>query len=112
PGVARTCEYQHHAALHAPARGGDPRGVRPRPPTSLRRDATVPRYADTLLADGERIALRTRQHWFATIVDGRVPWALFLASLILLALTFTFDDSGVRTAVGYIVAVGLIVSLA
>jgi len=72
----------------------------------------VPRYADTLLADGERIALRTRQHWFATIVDGRVPWALFLASLILLALTFTFDDSGVRTAVGYIVAVGLIVSLA
>jgi hypothetical protein len=72
----------------------------------------VPRYADTLLADGERIALRTRQHWFATIVDGRVPWALFLASLILLALTFTLGgDSGIRTVVGYIVAVGLIVSL-
>ena len=73
----------------------------------------MPRYADTLLADGERIALRTRQHWFATIVDGRVPWALFLASLILLALTFTLGgDSGIRTVVGYIVAVGLIVSLA
>jgi hypothetical protein len=73
----------------------------------------VPRYADTLLADGERITLRTRQHWFATIVDGRVPWALFLASLILLALTFTLGgDSGIRTVVGYIVAVGLIVSLA
>jgi hypothetical protein len=72
----------------------------------------VPRYADTLLADGERIALRTRQHWFATIVDGRVPWALFLASLILLALTFTLGgDSVIRTAVGYVVAVGLIVSL-
>jgi hypothetical protein len=72
----------------------------------------VPRYADTLLADGERIALRTRQHRFATIVDGRVPWALFLASLILLALTFTLGgDSGIRTVVGYIVAVGLIVSL-
>ena len=71
----------------------------------------MPRYADTLLADGERIALRTRQHWFATIVDGRVPWALFLASLILLALTFTMGDGGIRTAVGYIVAVGLIVSL-
>jgi hypothetical protein len=72
----------------------------------------VPRYADTLLADGERIALRTRQHWFATIVDGRVPWALFLASLILLALTFTLSgDNGIRTVVGYIVAVGLIVSL-
>ena len=71
----------------------------------------MPRYADTLLADGERIALRTRQHWFATIVDGRVPWALFLASLILLALTFTMGDGGIRTAVGYIVAVGLIASL-
>jgi hypothetical protein len=71
----------------------------------------VPRYADTLLADGERIALRTRQHWFATIVDGRVPWALFLASLILLALAFTMGDGGIRTAVGYIVAVGLIASL-
>ena len=71
----------------------------------------MPRYADTLLADGERIALRTRQHWFATIVDGRVPWALFLASLILLALAFTMGDGGIRTAVGYIVAVGLIASL-
>ena len=71
----------------------------------------MPRYADTLLADGERIALRTRQHWLATIVDGRVPWALFLASLILLALAFTMGDGGIRTAVGYIVAVGLIASL-
>jgi hypothetical protein len=74
----------------------------------------VPRYADTLLADGERIALRTRQHWLATIVDGRVPWALFLASLILLAIT-TFalgDNTQVRTVVGYIVAAGLIGSLA
>src|SRR3970282_2742822 len=104
PGVARTCEYQHHAALHAPARGGDPRGVRPRPPTSLRRDATVPRYADTLLADGERIALRTRQHWFATIVDGRVPWALFVGSLILLIITLSMGDGSVRTVLGYVVA--------
>ena len=71
----------------------------------------MPRYADTLLAEGERIVLRTRQHWFATIVDGRVPWALFLASLILLALAFTMGDGGIRTAVGYIVAVGLIASL-
>ena len=46
----------------------------------------MPRYADTLLSDGERIVLRTRQHWFATIVEGRVPWALFLAGLVLLVL--------------------------
>jgi len=72
----------------------------------------VPRYADTLLADGERIALRTRQHWFATIVDGRVPWALFLASLILLALTFTMDSGTLRDALGIVVAIVLLVSLA
>ena len=72
----------------------------------------MPRYADTLLADGERIALRTRQHWFATIVDGRVPWALFLASLILLALTFTMDSGTLRDALGIVVAIVLLVSLA
>ena len=46
----------------------------------------VARYADTLLSDGERIALRTRQHWLATFVDGRVPWAIFIAAIVLLFL--------------------------
>ncbi len=69
------------------------------------------RYADTLLADGERIVLRTRQHWLATIVDGRAPWALFVASLVLLILTLTMGDGGVRTVLGYVVAIGLLVSL-
>ncbi|TAK02741.1 MAG: PH domain-containing protein, partial [Chloroflexota bacterium] len=73
---------------------------------------TVARYADTLLAEGERIVLRTRQHWFATIVDGRVPWAIFLASLILLVLTLSLAADGVRTVLGYVVAVGLVISLA
>ncbi len=72
----------------------------------------MPRYADTLLADGERIVLRTRQHWFATIVDGRVPWALFLASLILLALTFTMGSGTVRDVLGIVVAIVLLASLA
>ncbi|MCI0585067.1 MAG: hypothetical protein L0227_19605 [Chloroflexi bacterium] len=70
------------------------------------------RYADTLLAEGEHIVLRTRQHWFATIVDGRVPWALFLASLVLLVLTFQVDAGGVRDVLGYVVAAALLVSLA
>ena len=59
----------------------------------------MPRYADTLLSDGERIVLRTRQHWFATIVDGRVPWALFLASLVLLALTMNMAPGDLRNTV-------------
>ena len=70
------------------------------------------RYADTLLAEGENIVLRTRQHWFATIVDGRVPWALFLASLVLLVLMFQMDPGGVRDVLGYGVFAVLVISLA
>lgn len=54
----------------------------------------MPRYADTLLSDGERIALRSRQHWLATLVDGRVAWALFVAALVLIMLRFQFNGDG------------------
>ncbi len=69
------------------------------------------RYADTLLADGERIALRTRQHWLATIIDGRVPWAIALASLVVLWLTLGLEAGGVRDILGWLVVAGLVVSL-
>ena len=72
----------------------------------------MPRYADTLLSDGERIVLRTRQHWLATIVDGRVPWALFLASLVLLLLTASMEQNELRSILGAGVAIVLLVSLA
>ena len=45
------------------------------------------RYADNLLADGERIVLRTRQHWLATIFEGRTAWAIFIASVVLFFLS-------------------------
>ena len=44
------------------------------------------RYADKLLAQGERIALRGRQHFLATLIEGRVAWAIFIAALVLLFL--------------------------
>jgi hypothetical protein len=44
------------------------------------------RYADRLLADGERVALRGRQHILATIIEGRMAWLIFIASLILVLL--------------------------
>ena len=44
------------------------------------------RYADKLLAQGERIALRGRQHFLATLAEGRVAWAIFIAALVLLVL--------------------------
>jgi hypothetical protein len=44
------------------------------------------RYADRLLADGERVRLRGRQHLLATLIEGRVAWAIFIASLVLVLL--------------------------
>ena len=44
------------------------------------------RYADKLLAQGERIALRGRQHFLSTLIEGRVAWAIFIAALVLLVL--------------------------
>ncbi len=69
----------------------------------------MPRYADTLLADGERIVLRTRQHPFATIVDGRRQWGLLIASLVLLLLSLQLDGL-VRDVVGWVVLAGILVS--
>ena len=45
------------------------------------------RYADNLLADGERAVLRTRQHLLATIIEGRTAWAIFIASVVLFFLS-------------------------
>jgi hypothetical protein len=44
------------------------------------------RYADRLLADGERVRLRGRQHLLATLVEGRLAWAIFIAALVLVLL--------------------------
>jgi hypothetical protein len=72
----------------------------------------MPRYADTLLSDGERIVLRTRQHWLATIIDARYPWLLFLASIVVLLLSQGLESGGVRDVVGYVVLAGFVVSIA
>ena len=69
------------------------------------------RYADSLLADGEAISFRTRQHWLATIIDGRYPWAIFFVSLVVLVLSTNLDGQ-IRTTVGYAVLLGFVVSLA
>jgi Bacterial PH domain/Short C-terminal domain len=71
----------------------------------------VARYADKLLADGERVVLRTRQHWLATIVEGRMPWAIFVASVILLFLTSALSLQVPRLVFQWIAAVLLVVSL-
>jgi hypothetical protein len=70
------------------------------------------RYADTLLADGERIVLRTRQHWFATIIDGRIPWLMLLAGIVLLVLSAQIGTGAVRTLLSYAILALVVVGLA
>ncbi len=72
----------------------------------------MPRYAETLLTDGERIALRSRQHWLATFVDGRAAWALLVATLALIVLRLQMHgDGGLEQAIGIAILVLLVVSL-
>ncbi|MEA2674524.1 MAG: hypothetical protein QOI92_1716 [Chloroflexota bacterium] len=75
------------------------------------------RYADRLLADGERVAMRGRQHVLATIIEGRVAWSILVASLIIVILDAFFlsatDDAGrlVRDAFGWIGLALLVIAL-
>lgn len=69
------------------------------------------RYADTLLADGEHIVVRRRQHLLATFIDGRVPWAMFLLGLVLLVLSSGMEESVVRSAIGFLVLALIVVSV-
>jgi hypothetical protein len=69
----------------------------------------VTRYADRLLADGERIALRTRQHWLAPVIDGRVAWAILVASIVLLLVTAQIQEPAIaRDLFGWL-SLGLLV---
>jgi len=72
----------------------------------------VARYADRLLADGERVALRGRQHMLATIIEGRIPWALFALSIVLLLLDLQLEPSGVRDLFGWFGLALLVIGLA
>ena len=66
------------------------------------------RYADRLLADGERVALRGRQHVLATFLEGRVAWAIFIASLVLVVLDLQLKPGIGRDLFGWL-ALGLLV---
>jgi hypothetical protein len=72
----------------------------------------VTRYADTLLADGERIVLRARQHWLATIVEGRMAWAIFIAAVVLEFLAGALSYELARNIFRWFALALLLVSLA
>jgi Bacterial PH domain/Short C-terminal domain len=71
----------------------------------------VARYADRLLADGERIALRGRQHFLATLVEGRIAWAIFIASLVVVLLDLQLAPGVPRDLFGWIGLALMLVSL-
>lgn len=52
------------------------------------------RYADTLLADGESIVLRTKQHWLSLFLEARWAVALWAAAIVLLVAIGIFNLSG------------------
>ena len=58
-------------------------------------------YADSLLTRGEVVAVRGRQHWLATIIDGRRAWGLFVLAIAILVVG-TRLTGDVQTWAGYL----------
>ena len=70
------------------------------------------RYADRLLADGERVALRSRQHVLATFLEGRIGWALLILSIVVLALDLQLTPNIFRDLFGWVGLALLLIGLA
>jgi Bacterial PH domain/Short C-terminal domain len=83
----------------------------PGPGAGTWEDGSVSRYADTLLADGERVVLRVRQHWLAPLETGRMAWAMFVAALVLIGLDAQLQSGVPRNIFGALGLVLLVVSL-
>jgi uncharacterized membrane protein YdbT with pleckstrin-like domain len=70
------------------------------------------RYADRLLADGEHVALRGRQHLLATVIEGRVAWVLLILALVLIFLDLSLTQGTIRDLFGLLGLGLLLVALA
>lgn len=64
------------------------------------------RYADGLLADGERIELRTRQHWFAIVAFTIWFWVFAVVAILffLLGQWIRFEPFGWLSLAGLVLA--------
>jgi len=72
----------------------------------------VTRYADRLLATGERVVLRGRQHILAPFLGARMAWLIFLAALAVVVLDTRLSQGAVRDVFGWFGLVLLLVALA
>ena len=68
------------------------------------------RYADSLLADGEVVVVRSRQHWLALLIEGRAGVALLMVGLVLVVVAANLNQSA-RDIVSLIALVSLVVGL-
>ena len=70
------------------------------------------RYTDSLLADGEVIVRRARQHWLALAVDGRRGWALLVIGLLALIVgLFLRDGTDPGQTLGSVLSVVALLAL-
>ena len=70
------------------------------------------RYTDSLLADGEVIVRRARQHWLALAVDGRRGWILLVIGLLALIVgLFLRDGTDPGQTIGSVLSVVALLAL-
>jgi hypothetical protein len=69
-------------------------------------------YTDSLLAQGEVVAMRSKQHWLAILLDGRNALAIWLVAVLLFAATTIFNIQGqARDILGIIVLALFVIGL-
>lgn len=72
-------------------------------------------YTDSLLADGEVVARRARQHWLALLLDSRAAIAVWVLAAVLFASSAMFglgdEDVQVSNVIGIIVLVLVVLGL-
>ncbi len=73
-------------------------------------------YADSLLADGERITFRSRQHWLAVVLESRWAILMVVGAIVLLWLGSGLDPTGavgtIRQFLGIVTLLLFLVGLA
>jgi hypothetical protein len=66
-------------------------------------------YADTLLANGERVTLRARQHWLAIVLDARWGVVAVIAAIVLLIVGSGLDAKDIAGTIRQILGLATLV---
>ena len=69
------------------------------------------RYADTLLADGEVISRRARQHWLALLIEARWALAAFAIGIVAFVAAVAWPQGTARDIASSIALIAVVVGL-